>query len=108
MDGITEETVTAVTADPGILNVMLMGIGVVFAGLLLVMLVCRLILLAGSALQLGKKPEKNADEGSAAPADEGAFKPDGELAAVIGAAVAEELGKDVSAVRIISVKRVTK
>ena len=29
MDGITEETVTAVTADPGILNVMLMGIGVV-------------------------------------------------------------------------------
>ena len=42
MEGITEEAVTAVTADPGILNVMLMGIGVVFAGLLLVMLVCSL------------------------------------------------------------------
>ena len=107
MDGITEETVTAVTADPGILNVMLMGIGVVFAGLLIVMIVCRVILLAGSAL--GKTAVKKAGEDTPAGSGDGAgFKPDGELAAVIGAAVAEELGKDVSAIRILSVKKVTK
>lgn len=93
---------TSETYDPGILQVVLMGIGVVFAGLLLIMLICKLMSVFGSARG------KTADEKEKTQEKDEEIKPDGELAAVIGAAVAEDLGTDVSAIKIISVKKVAK
>ena len=89
----------APATDPGILSVILMGVGIVFAGIVVIAVICRLLLLFGS---LGAKNK----ESKTAVKTEEEFKPDGELAAVIGAVVAEESGVDVKNIKIVSVKRV--
>ncbi len=90
----------AEAADPGILPVVLMGVGVVFAGIVIIVIICRLMLLFGSlGAKKREEPEKTAPESEE-------FKPDGELAAVIGAAVAEESGVDVKNIKIVSIKKV--
>ena len=97
----TTQTAAAIAeaADPGILTVVLTGLGAVFAGLLIIMFLCSVISRISTARQKkSPPPEKTSEE----------TKPDGELAAVIGAAIAEDLGTDVSGIRIISVKKVGK
>ena len=85
----------AEAADPGILPVVLMGVGIV-----IIVIICRLMLLFGSlGAKKREEPEKTAPESEE-------FKPDGELAAVIGAAVAEESGVDVKNIKIVSIKKV--
>ena len=56
-------------------------------------------LLSGLGAKKREEPEKTAPESEE-------FKPDGELAAVIGAAVAEESGVDVKNIKIVSIKKV--
>ena len=79
------------------LFVVLMGIGTVFFGL-----ICLIVLV----WVLGKL-FRSVDDSPAAP--EAAPKPvpanSGELLAAVSAAIAEELGTDVSAFRIVSVKK---
>lgn len=88
--------------DPGILPVVLMGVGIVFLGIVLIVLICRLMLLFGG---IGEK-KKDTEKEKAAVRDTAEFKPDGELAAVIGAVVAEESGVDVKNIKIVSIKKV--
>ena len=89
----------AAAVDPGILPVVLMGIGIVFAGIVIIVVICRLMLLIGSIGATRKDDIKEAPVSAE-------FKPDGELADVIGAAVAEESGVDVKNIKIVSIKKV--
>ncbi len=89
-------TLTAAAADPGILTVVLMGLGTVFVGILVIMLVCKLFSLIDGKRKQKEEPEKKEEY----------VKPDGELAAVFGAVIAEELGTDVKNIKIVSVKKV--
>ena len=92
---------TSAAGDPGIIKVVLMGIGVVFAGLIIIIFICKLMalfgVLGGKAAAPAQTREESAEE-----------KPDGTLAAVIGTAISEDIGVDVSGIRIVSIKRVTK
>lgn len=88
-------------SDPGILMVVLMGLGIVFAGILVITVICRLMLLLGGIGQKNKIEK-------AAVSEAAEFKPDGELAAVLGAVIAEESGTDLKNIKIVSVKRVSK
>lgn len=87
--------------DPEIWLVCLMGVGVVFVGLIGIILLCKLLSLISL---LGKKKEE-APAPAAAPSEE-RTEISGELASVIGCAVAEELGCDVSGIRIVSIKKI--
>ena len=100
-DGLSESVTETVAeaVDPGILSVILMGVGIVFAGIVVIAVICRLLLLFGS-LGSKKKEETPAVKGGEE------FRPDGELAAVIGAVVAEESGVDVKNIKIVSIKKV--
>ena len=89
-------------------NVVLLGLGIVFVGLISIVVLCSLM---GGVMRLltGKKeapvavpaPAKTASAPAAT-----AIPNRGELAAAIACAVAEELGTDVQAIRIVSLKKI--
>ena len=79
--------------------VILMGMGVTFVGLTTLIL---LVTLMGKVCGAAKKPAPVA----AAPAAEIPAADKGALIAAVSAAIAEELGTDVNAFRIVSMKRV--
>ncbi len=86
---------------PSNLFVVLMGVGTVFIGLICI------ILLVSLMSWLCRKFEKKAPAAvapSAVPQRQAANG--GEIIAAISSAIAEELGTDVSAIRITSIKRV--
>lgn len=85
-------------SEPSIPQVILLGMGTVFVGIAAIIVICLLISLISRAGRR-KEPEKTIKE-------EEQEQISGELAAVIGAAVAEELGADVSAIKIVSIKKV--
>ena len=87
--------------DPDILTVVLMGLGTVFFGILIVIIICRIILAFGN-IKVKKKPEEVKEQDKS----DGYIKPDGELAGVIGAVVAEETGEDIKNIKIVSVRKV--
>ena len=87
MSDIVSETV-ALTAqlagdqsDPGILKVVFMGLGVVFVGLIMIIIICKLMTLVG---RIGEKAAEKIGERAAAHRLAGE-KPDGAVAAAIGA-----------------------
>lgn len=80
------------------LFVVLMGVGTVFVGLICIILLC---LLVGAFFRGEKKP---ADAPAAAPVSEEIPRKQ-EMLAAVSAALAEELGTEVSAIRILSFKR---
>ena len=84
--------------DYSILFVCLMGIGTVFVGL-----VCLIVLtmLMGRALKGSPKPAPAPVAAPAAPETNRE-----ELVAAISAALAEELGTDITGIRILSMKKV--
>ena len=84
-------------AEPSIPQVILLGMGTVFVGIAAIIVICLFISLISRAGN--RKEPVNAIK-------EEPEQISGELAAVIGAAVAEELGTDVSAVKIVSIKKV--
>ena len=102
MEGITAN---APVLGMNCLVVCLLGIGVVFLGLVCLIFVCKLM----GAL-MGKTAKKEAPvqsaKASAAPAAAAApIVNRGELVAAISAALAEELGQDVTDLRILSITK---
>lgn len=88
--------------------VILMGLGVVFVGLICIIFVC--MLMSFLVRKLEKKPVESSDNAqqpmvnaNAPAASPIPSRP--ELAAAIAAAIAEYSGKDISGIRILSIKK---
>ena len=94
--------------------VIVMGLSIVFIGLLCIVLLCKVMSAVVAITEKSDPSAENKDKqtsgpvsGAVAPA---AVSPDpgprGEVVAAIAAVLAEELGEDVSAIRILSLKKV--
>ena len=95
---VAEKTAT----DPNKLEVVVVGLGTVFAGLISIVIICKIVgLFCGAA----KKEKKAKEAAPAAPAVSAPIENRGEIVAAVCAAVAEELGTDVSALRVRSFKK---
>lgn len=86
--------------------VVAMGIGTVFVGLISIIILCKII---GAICSIGV--EKSANTSTETPISEVSNAPvkienRQEIIAAVSAAVAEELGTDISAIRILSFKRI--
>lgn len=86
------------------LFVVLMGVGTVFAGLIALIIICKLMGLFFSGKS--QKEEDDTRSQTVAIEEEDDIADRQELVAAISAVLAEELGTDVSAIRIHSLKRV--
>jgi sodium pump decarboxylase gamma subunit len=86
---------------PSNLFVVLMGVGTVFVGLVCIIL---LVSLMGWLCRKFQKPASSPAVPAAVPQRQ--ISNGGEVLAAISAAIAEELGTDVSAIRITSIRRV--
>ncbi|MBU5627504.1 OadG family protein [Oscillibacter sp. MSJ-2] len=90
------------------LFVCVMGMGVTFIGL-----ICLIFLIQLQSLLFGKKEEPAAAVAATVPASvpptpaQEAIPNRGELIAAISAVVAEDMGVDVSAIRILSLKKIS-
>ena len=85
--------------------VVAMGVGVVFLGLVLIIAICKImgLFFTGDTA----KAEQPVAAVSAAPATNSAVIPNRqEIIAAVTAACAEEMGKDVSAIRVVSFKKI--
>lgn len=94
----------AQSEDPAVWFVCLLGVGVVFIGLIGIVFIVSLVNVICAGLDKMKKPAKTA----AAPADAAASAPienRQEIIAAVCAAVAEENGTDISAIRVVSFKK---
>ncbi len=93
--------------DPGLLFVPIMGISTVLLSLTCIILLCTLMSKVCQLLEKSEadKPVSSAVQPSAA-APAAPIPNKGELVAAISAALAEELGTDISAIRIHSLRRV--
>ena len=107
--GVTQETVqevaAAANADLPTWFVVVMGMGIVFIGL-----VCLIVLITAMGAIMKRFGKKQAAQvvpaPAAAPAAQAESIPNrGEVVAAIAVALAEELGKDVQAIRILTIKR---
>ena len=87
--------------SPSIAEVCILGVGIVFLGLVCIVLLCCVI---GALCRLGEKPSDNQKSAAAAPAV-GEIPNRQEFVAAVSAAIAEDMGKDISAIRILSIKR---
>ena len=76
-----------------------MGVGTVFVGLICLIIICSAI---GAFCRIGTKKKVVAPVAPAAPA---VIENKQEILAAVSAAIAEELGTDVSAIRITSFKK---
>lgn len=83
------------------LFVCLMGIGTVFFGL-----ICIILLVTLMSFVCRKTEQKNTLEPVSAPAGVPKAGIGPELIAAVSAAIAEEMGTDISAIRIISMKQI--
>ena len=82
--------------------VVVMGIGVVFVGLVLIILICKIMgLFFAKAAKQESKPAVVAAPAKASAVIENRQ----EIIAAITAACAEEMGKDISALRVVSFKK---
>lgn len=83
----------------------LLGIGVVFAGLVCIVIICKI---TSAFCNIGAKKEKVADstgvQAATVPAPT-VIENRQEIIAAVSAAIAEELGTDISAIRIHSFKK---
>lgn len=85
--------------------VILLGMGIVFAGLICIVILC---VLTGKIVRLLEKKEEPVATApvAVAPASVEAIPNRSELVAAIACCLAEEMGTDVSAIRIVSLKKV--
>ncbi len=81
-------------------QVILLGMGIVFIGLICIVLFCTLMSTIIRSIEKNKKPAPAV----AAPVAAAPIANRGEFIAAVSVAIAEELGTDVSAIRIVSVK----
>ena len=103
---MSAETLTATAASIPSWFVVVMGMGIVFFGLICIVLLCTVMSKIVRAFDKNPAP---APVPAKAPAAAQAAEPIAnrqELVAAVSAALAEELGTDVSAIRIISFKKV--
>lgn len=90
-----------------ILTTVLLGVGTVFIGLICLVLIIELTHVIVSAFDHNKKTAEKPAVLPAAPDKSSVDEIEhGTLTAIIAAAVAEELGKDVEAIRIRSIRKV--
>ena len=87
------------------LVVILLGMGVVFLGLVCLIFVCKLMGALVSKAVKGEKPKAEAKVAPAAAVAPQAITNRGELVAAISVALAEELGRDVTDLRILSITK---
>lgn len=89
--------------------VCLLGIGVVFVGLAIIIGLVELMNFATNRMSGNSKSEDKKDNAQAtvqaAPKSNGVIENRDELVAAICAAVAEENGTDISAIRVVSLKK---
>ena len=91
-----------VADEPGKLEVVVVGLGAVFAGLISIVIICKIVGLFCGAAKKEKKVSSEAPAVAVAPAP---IENRGEIIAAVCAAAAEELGTDVSAIRVRSFKK---
>lgn len=97
------------------LTVCILGVGIVFAGLIAIIILCKIL---GAVCQISEKIGANEGEKNNTATTAGAVHnvssasntpaeiPNrGETVAAIATAIAEELGTDVSAIRILSIEK---
>ena len=82
--------------------VVAMGVGVVFLGLVLIILICKVM---GLFFAKSAKTESKPAAAVAPKATTATIENRQEIIAAVTAAVAEEMGKDISALRVISFKK---
>lgn len=97
----------AASSEPSIALVCGLGVGIVFVGLILIIIICKIL---GFVCQFcskisDKKSNMMADAPTAAPTSPAQISNRRETVAAISAAIAEDLGTDVSAIRIISIEK---
>ena len=97
---------TLLASEPNVALVCLLGVGVVFVGLIAIIGIVKLTNLACDFLKLTKPvaPAAPAPTAPATPAS-GPIPNKQEILAAVCAAVAEEEGVDVSAIRVLSFKK---
>ena len=92
-------------SEPSNLFVCLLGIGTVFIGLICLILLCKIVGLLTA--KTTKPTEKVATPVTASiPVSNGPIENRQEIIAAVSAAIAEELGTDISALRILSFKKI--
>ncbi len=93
---------------PSDLSVVLLGLGTVFVGLIIIILICSLTgLIFSSAKKSEAEPAAQNIEAAPVQATPAQDIPDrGQFIAAVSAAIAEDMGTDVSAIRIVSVKKI--
>ncbi len=94
------------TNEPDVANwfVVVMGIGIVFFGLVCIVGLCSAMSAIIRAIEKNKKPAAEAVKSAPAAAPAAPITNRQEFIAAVSVAIAEELGTDVSAIRILSVK----
>jgi len=97
------------TKDPALGLVLILGVGIVFLGLVSIILICKLmsmvtIMLTNSNEAAESKPTAPTAPVAAAKAST-QIENKQEIIAAVSAVVAEELGTDISAIRILSFKK---
>lgn len=86
-------------------QVVVLGVGIVFFGLVCIVLLCSIM----SAIMKAFEKPKAEDSSAAVPATVSANQPienKQELIAVVSAVIAEDMGTDIEAIRIKSIKRI--
>lgn len=82
-----------------------LGLGIVFVGLICIIIICKIMSFIVTRI-VGEKKDEPAPVAAAAPVSAPApIENRGALSAAIAAAIAEDLGTDVSGIRIVSIKR---
>lgn len=85
--------------------VVVLGIGVVFVGLICIVLLCKIVS-AFCMLGEGKKKDNTAPVPNTVAAKAQPIQNRQEIIAAVSACIAEELGTDISAIRILSFKKI--
>lgn len=86
--------------------VVVLGVGVVFLGLLCIVILCKIV---SAFCNIGKKKDTASTQVTAAPQISATSQPiqnRQEIIAAVSACIAEELGTDISAIRILSFKKI--
>ncbi len=91
--------------EPSILQVCVLGVGIVFFGLICIVLLCYLI---GALSKLLDKPKNKLASPTDAPqkVETDEIPNRQEFVAAVSVAIAEHMGRDISGIRIISIKKV--
>ena len=84
--------------------VCLLGIGIVFLGLICLIFLCKLISLVSTG-KSAKKDESPTKQTTPTPAT-AVIENRAEIIAAVSAALAEELGEDISSIRILSFRKI--